>query len=196
MTWSRLALAVILAASVAAAQVTTYELQNGAGWVETDAPEPGTDAAVMAEARRLLASDQPSAARTILNQWIEQNKRTASPYLPQAYLLRGDAILAMGNEYKALYDYETVIKDFPASPEFVQAVERELDIGTRYLRGLRRKVFGLRIESAASVGEELLVRVGRNLELTAFATDIAGPVHDTVRQTMRPAQATSWWHWP
>ncbi len=30
--------------------------------------------------------------------------------------------------------------------------------------------------------DELLVRVGRNLELTAFAADIAGPVRDCVRQ--------------
>jgi DNA-binding transcriptional LysR family regulator len=30
--------------------------------------------------------------------------------------------------------------------------------------------------------DELLVRVGRNLELTAFAADLAGPVHDSVRQ--------------
>jgi DNA-binding transcriptional LysR family regulator len=30
--------------------------------------------------------------------------------------------------------------------------------------------------------DELLVRVGRNLELTAFAADLAAPVHDCVRQ--------------
>jgi len=30
--------------------------------------------------------------------------------------------------------------------------------------------------------DDLLVRVGRNLELTAFAADLAGPVHDCVRQ--------------
>lgn len=30
--------------------------------------------------------------------------------------------------------------------------------------------------------DELLVRVGRNFELTAFAADLAGPVHDCVRQ--------------
>ncbi len=30
--------------------------------------------------------------------------------------------------------------------------------------------------------DELLVRVGRNLELTAFAADLAGPVHECVRQ--------------
>ncbi len=30
--------------------------------------------------------------------------------------------------------------------------------------------------------DELLVRVGRSLELTAFATELAGPVHDAVRQ--------------
>lgn len=30
--------------------------------------------------------------------------------------------------------------------------------------------------------DELLVRVGRNLELTAFAVDLVGPVHDCVRQ--------------
>ena len=30
--------------------------------------------------------------------------------------------------------------------------------------------------------DELLVRVGRNLELTALAAELAAPVHDAVRQ--------------
>jgi LysR family transcriptional regulator, nod-box dependent transcriptional activator len=33
-----------------------------------------------------------------------------------------------------------------------------------------------------SFGDELLVRVGRNLEPTAFAADLAGPVHECVQQ--------------
>ena len=34
--------------------------------------------------------------------------------------------------------------------------------------------------------DELLVRVGRNLELTALATELAGPVHATVHMGLMP----------
>ena len=83
--------------------------------------------------------------------------------MPEALLLRGDARVAAGSEYKALYDYEEIIKLYPGSEQFVIALERELEIGIRYLSGLRRKFLGLRIDPANSTGEELLVRVQERL---------------------------------
>jgi len=137
----------------------TLEL-SGDDWVATgEAPEPGSDEAIIADARRALAENHPSRARHLLTRWIDEHKYTDNAWLPEAYLLRGDAKTAAGNEYDALYDYETVIRDFTASPSFPKAVERELDIGVAYLNGMRKKFLGLRIDNATSTGEELLVRV-------------------------------------
>lgn len=165
-------LALLLTASCAAlchAQARTFELDESGQFEQTAIPEPGTDAAIIAEAREALANDQPSRARSILSAWIKEHEREENPYLAEAYLLRADAINMGGNEYKALYDYETVVGEFPASQEFVTALERELQIGLRYLNGLRRKFLGLRIESGAPIGEELLVRIQERLPRSQLA---------------------------
>lgn len=147
----------------ALAQSPVFRLDDSGQWIETEAPEPGSDEALIAEARRHLAEDRPREARALLNPWIKDHERRGHELLPQAYLLRADAIAATGNEYRALYDYERVIRLFPASPEYVTAVERELAIGIRYVHGYRRKFLGIRWMDATSVGEELLIRVQERL---------------------------------
>ena len=122
-------------------------------------PVEGSDAAIIASARQALAEDRPGDAISILDDFIDRYERTSNPYLAQAYLYRGDAITADGNEYNALYDYETIIRGFAASPQFVTAIERELDIAVQYVNGLDRKWLGMRFVNAFEEGEELLVRV-------------------------------------
>lgn len=155
------------AAPLACAQAGSYTLEGGApgadAWVSQDTPEPGSDRAVMAAARRALAADNGDAAKAILDPWIKANRRTRNPFLAEAYLLRGDALLADNDEYQALFDYETVIRDFSASPSFAEAVEREYDIGRMYMGGLRRKFLGLRVEPSRTIGEELLIRTQERL---------------------------------
>ncbi len=129
---------------------------EGPGWAGEQVEEGDP---VLAEARRLLAADRPSQALKILNEWMTANKYTDNPDLPQGYLLRGDAKLALKDEYEALYDYEAIIKQFYGSPEFPKAVEREYEVAKMYLDGLRRKWFGFRIEKATGLGEELMIRV-------------------------------------
>lgn len=153
------ALLLASASAPALAQSREFQLDDEGGWVETAAPEPGTDAWVMGEARRHLAAEQPGKALKILNPWLEANKRSRNPYLAEAYLLRGDARVANDDEYKALFDYETVIRDFSASDSFPKAVQREYEIGVLYINGLRRKFLGMRVEGARPTGEELLIRV-------------------------------------
>ena len=152
-----------LVADPAAAQSTEFRLDPAGGWAVAATPEPGTDEGIIAQARVALAEERPGDARKVLNDWIETHKRTDNQWLPEAYLLRGDARTAAGDEFDALYDYETVIKDFPASSSYIKAIERELDIAVRYVNGLDRKFFGLRIVGAHDVGEELLIRVQERL---------------------------------
>lgn len=139
------------------------KLDAQGGWQPVATPAPGTDEAVIAEARKLLAENNPDRAYTVINDWIDAKERSGSPLLPAAYLARGDALTAGGDEFDALYDYETLIKQFAGSPEYITAVERELEIGVKYVNGLDRKFWGIRFVDATDLGEELLIRVQERL---------------------------------
>lgn len=156
--WFAVAAAVVSTAIGAASGQVRYELSPNGGFEEVARPEPGTAGAVISEARRLLAEDRPGRARTELSRWVKANDATNNRFLPQAYLLLGDAKRLAGNEYDSLYDYETIVRRYPDTPEFPVAVEREVDIAIDYLNGKKRKFLGLRIQGAEGVGEELLIR--------------------------------------
>lgn len=170
---SIIALCTTLLIGPALGQQTEFTLDDSGSFVESDAPRPGTDEALIAEARRLLALDQPAEAKALLDDWINDFERTDNAWLPEAYLLRGDAKVALKDEYDALFDYEVVIREFSDSDVFPRAVEREMEIGTRYIRGMRRKIFGLRIEPARTLGEELLIRAQERMPSSAIGEEAA-----------------------
>ncbi len=154
--------ALLLFASLSApatAQVTEYRLDDSGKWTAKESKPLDPDAQTIANARQALADGKPGTAKTLLNDWIDKHATGEHPLLAQAYLLRGDAKVAGGNEYKALYDYEAVIKGFPAAEEYRRAVERELEIGIKYIYGLKRIWLGVRLSDATDIGEELLIRV-------------------------------------
>lgn len=166
------AAALAIGAAPAAAQDFILD-DRGEFRVESE-PASGTDAWVMAEAAKALAAERPNRALDLLDPWLEANKRTENEWLPRAYLLRGDAYVLKRDEYEALYDYEAVIKQFPGSEEFQTAVIREMEIGQRYLDGMRRKLWGiLRIEPARRLGEELMIRVQERIPGSRLSEDAA-----------------------
>lgn len=173
----RLALTIFALAPVALGQPAppsqaTYELDDTGAWVQTGVPEAGTDAAALAEARQLIVEGNTSKAINLLDEWIATHGRVFSPYVPEALLLRGDARVAADDEYGALVDYESVTM-YPESPHFVTALEREFEIGLRYLNGLRRKFLGFRVEDARPTGEELMVRIQERLPGSRLAEQAA-----------------------
>lgn len=137
----------------------TYRLDPSGQWVPADPGELSSDEAAINQARALLTAGDARGAQRILDRWITDNEHTDSRLLPRAILLRGDAELAGGDEFAALHDYERIAKEFPGTPEFAKAVERELEIAIRYVHGLKRRLFGLRMADAYDIGVELLVRV-------------------------------------
>lgn len=161
-----------LCAQNVVAQSRTYTLDEG-GWVEGEAPEPGTNAARIAEARALLAEGRAGAAASLLTDFIREYETSRNPFLPQAYRLRGDARTAQGDEFKALYDYEAVIQSFPASEEVAIAVEREFEIAQRYAAGMRKKWLGLRVEPAGDIAIEIYIRTQERLPGSALAEQAA-----------------------
>jgi outer membrane protein assembly factor BamD (BamD/ComL family) len=174
-----LALSTLLAlASPALAQSSEFELKDSGDWTQTNAPEPGTDGAVMAEATRYLAEGKPDKAHSILSDWLEKNMRSRNDYNAQAYYLRGVARLDRDREYKALFDFEAVIRDYPSSPYFLKAVEQEYNIGLAYLNGLKRKFLWFRSESGRSTGEELLIRTQERVPGSQLAEEAAFTLAD------------------
>ena len=158
------ALALAASGSGALGQSEEFTLDDSGEWVLEKAPEPGSDEAVLAEVAALLASDRPAAAYALINRWIRDHGAGDSPWRPRAYLLRGDALVAMDREFSALFDYEReIIQRFPQSEAYVQAIERELDIAVRYAHGLRRRWLGVRILGSGDIAEETLIRVQERL---------------------------------
>ncbi len=155
-----------------------YQLKPDGSWNQTAAPEPGTDAFVMADASRLIAEGKPGKAAKNLGTWLDKNKRSRNPYIAQAFTLRGEARLRNNDEYQALYDLETVIRDFSSSDYFLTAVELEYEIGMLYINGLNRKFLGLRLDNARPTGEELLIRVQERVPGSALAEQAAMDLAD------------------
>lgn len=137
-----------------------YTLNGTGEWTGSGAPAPGSDEEVVSTARRMIAENRPDEAKKKLDAWLKENESRGSALVPAALLARGDAQTLAGDEFDALYDYEQIIKIYPAAAEYPIAVERELEIGIKYVSGTRREwFFGWRILNAEDVGEELLVRV-------------------------------------
>ncbi len=142
-------------------------------WVRTEAEPPVDDARVMAEARRALAEDRPGDAVRAMDGWIPEHEGTANAYLPEAYLIRADGYLAQTYEYKSLFDYEHLIRNYPESEQFLVAVQREYDIATRYLNGLNKRFLGLRIIDAEEIAVELMIRVQERVPGSQLAEQAA-----------------------
>lgn len=133
-----------------------YELSGGQ-WQKQPAPEPGTPEGQIQTIRRHLAAGRADEARELAGAWIEQHPN--HPLLVESYLLRGDARVAIRHYYNALFDYEYVIRYFPASEQFHTALEREYEIARLFINGMNRRFLGMRLLPADGEGEELLIRI-------------------------------------
>jgi len=126
-------------------------------WQAGRAADPASPEGKLASAKQLLAAGDADRALAIANAWIEQHER--HPLLPEAYLVRGDARTAAGDEYQALYDYEFIARLYPGSEVFVTALRRELEIARQYGKGMKRKLWGMRISGAEDEAEEIFIRI-------------------------------------
>jgi hypothetical protein len=80
-----------------------FKLGEDDTWRELEAADPTTPEGQIAEARKALAGREYTRAYRLADQWIERNDR--HPLLAQAYLIRADATVGLGDEYEALFDY-------------------------------------------------------------------------------------------
>jgi outer membrane protein assembly factor BamD (BamD/ComL family) len=150
------AIALLAAAAPVQAQ-EVYELGTDDEWTLVESPQASSIAAQLASARTLLAQGRPERAYNLAVRWIK--RYPTAPELAGAYLVKGDALVAMGDLYESLYDFEYIARKYPGSPEFAMALEREYTIAEQFATGTRRKWLGMRIASAVDEAEEILIRI-------------------------------------
>jgi outer membrane assembly lipoprotein YfiO len=60
--------------------------------------------------------------------------------------------------YKALFDYEYMIRSFPGSEHYHLALEREFEVANIFASGTKRRWLGMRMLSASGEAEEIYIR--------------------------------------
>ncbi|MEM6756035.1 MAG: outer membrane protein assembly factor BamD [Planctomycetota bacterium] len=146
----------VVACPMAVAQ-QTFTLDDEAGFVLVEPPDPSSPEGRLQAARTALAEDRLKDALQIVNAFIDNNPN--SPFVIDARLIRGDIRVAEKSYYQALFDYEYVARTSPASEAWLIALEREFEIARVFVNGGKRKFLGLRLIPAKSEGEELLIRI-------------------------------------
>lgn len=163
----RILILACFASSVAMAQETYLLDEKTDEWVLTDSPTPGTPEAQLADAAKQLAEGKYEEAMQLASIWISGNER--HPLVAEAHLIHGDALFAQKEYYQSLFDYELVARDHYGTAAAIAANEKELEIATMFARGLRRKLWGMRISDATDEAEELLIRIQERLPRSPLA---------------------------
>lgn len=154
--WVAFGAALLLSVGSVAPAQERYDLRAGE-WRAQEALPPDSPGGKLQTIRKLIAEEKGDAARKQATAWIKQYPN--HPQLVEAHLLRGDAQCVRGRYYEALYDYEYVIRNYPASDEYRTALEREFEIARIFTGGLNRHFLGFRLLPADGEGEELYIRL-------------------------------------
>jgi outer membrane assembly lipoprotein YfiO len=135
----------------------TYNLTPRGEWRQEATADPDSAAGQLQAARRALAEGRATEARRLADRWLKEHR--GHPLEVEGFLVRGDALAASGNYYKALFDYEYIARHFPGSEHFFTVLEREYRIAVLYSEGLKRRFLGMPILPASGEAEELFIRI-------------------------------------
>ncbi len=165
-TWSLLAAVIIGGTATAAPAAEEYQLTDE-GLRKVAEPDLNTPEGQLHPIRQAIAAEEYGDAIGLVNKWVK--KYPNHPMRAEAYLLRANAKAGQKNYYKALFDYEYVIRAFPGSPQFNEALEQEFKIAEAFGNKVKRKLWGMRILPAAGEAEELLIRIQERAPGSALA---------------------------
>lgn len=134
----------------------SFKLQNGQ-WQAQQTLDPKSPEGKLQAIREQLAKDHGRTAQNLAEDWLEEYPD--HPLAVEAHLLKADAMLARGEHYKSLFEYEYIVRVYPGSEQFQTALQREYDVALLFFSGVRRKFWGIPLFPAEGEGEELLIRI-------------------------------------
>lgn len=130
------------------------DVERGA-WVEVDAPEPGTAAGDLHEARALNTAKHYHRAARAIKKWIK-TYGTEDVLYPEAALLKTENRIARRDYYKAHKELQEFLSSYSGTEYEDKALTQEFLIAEVFLGGTRRKVWGMRMLKADDIGIAIL----------------------------------------
>jgi outer membrane assembly lipoprotein YfiO len=147
-----------LIATLARADVPSWELKTGGGWHLTTAPatQPIHDE-TLDRAEQMMQHGQVGPSKKIVVNWIKNHN--GSPIRDRGVYLLGECNYLMGNRTLAFYNFDELLDQYPDSRYFYPALQRQYDIADAYLRGYKNRFLGLPILGAEIEATEMLYRI-------------------------------------
>lgn len=108
------------------------------------------------EIERIIGQGRFKEAKARLINWLKFNR--TSPLRDRALYLMSAAQSGLGDRIKAFYYLDELLDQYPESPLFYQALNRQYDIADRYLNGFKRRVLLFKI-GAEDEAVEMLFRI-------------------------------------
>lgn len=147
----------LLLAAVACAEPRVSELTDQ-GWQDVARPtsRPVSDPA-LDRAEELLGNHQYNAAKKIALNWVLEHKD--SPLRDRGLFLVAEAFFQYGDRIKSFYYLDELMDEYPESPLFYRALEKQYEIADAYLRGYKRRFLLIPLFSAEDEAVEMLYRI-------------------------------------
>jgi outer membrane assembly lipoprotein YfiO len=136
----------------------TWEFHGGY-WVDVhpDGPPQHIYEPVLDEAEALLARGQYKPAKKMLLAWEKTHKK--SPVRDRCILLLADVFYQADDRIKSFYYCDELMDEYPSSPLFGQALQKQFNIADAFLNGYRRVFLWFRFLDASEEGIEMMYRI-------------------------------------
>lgn len=168
------------------AQSQTWELQDEQFQPlqhPTTQPAPVTSP-LLEQAETMIARGQYKAAKNVLINWLNEDRRAVeqtlrqrnltkgeidqyfleetdwgSPLRDRAIYLVGEAYFRYGDRIRSFYYFDELMDERPTSSLFYAALERQYDIADEFLRGYRTRFLGIPMFTNEDTGIDILFRI-------------------------------------
>jgi outer membrane protein assembly factor BamD (BamD/ComL family) len=162
--------AAFLSLAIAAAafgQKNMWVYEHGNWEQQTQAvPQPVSDP-VIGEAEQLLVRNDTDGARKILFAWEHEHKD--SPVRDRCLWEVAQSYYEDDDRIYAFYYLDELMDEYPESPLFNSALDKQYSIAADYLAGHKRRFFGFPVLAAEDEAVEMLYRVQQRSPGSALA---------------------------
>lgn len=156
-----LCLAVLAASPLpSAAQMEEEEPDPVAQRRQVNADTTPAEQAAFDQAVAIDTSSSPQRAISAYRRFIKDNP--SSPLAMKAQYRIAEIYEYLGDANKAFTNYQTLLAQYPDTPDFEKAVTRQVTIANEYLAGRKLKFFGLEVVPATDRAEEMFSSIIQN----------------------------------
>ena len=135
----------------------TSELHGGR-WIDVANPSsrPAVDPGLVGIEKLVLRHSNRAAIHASID-WLKANKD--SPVRDKGLYLMAQALYQYGNRVKSFFYLDELLDEYPESPLFYQALEKQYQIADEYLNGYRIRFLGIPMFHAQEEAIEMMFRI-------------------------------------